>query len=56
MADRCEDEEADEHPRGASEERLASSVVLDDVEPVECDAEIDAVLLMSARCTFAREE
>lgn len=40
---RREDEEADEHPRAARHQRLASPVVLDDVEAVEGRAEVDAV-------------
>jgi len=56
VADRCEDEEADKHPRGAGEERLASTVVLDNVESVEGDAEVDTVLLTLARWTIVREE
>jgi hypothetical protein len=56
VTDRCKDEEADEHPRGASEKGLASAVVLDDVESVEGDTEIDTVLLTLATWTFVREE
>jgi hypothetical protein len=44
VADRCEDEEADEHPAGAGEEGFAAAVVLNDVEAVEGYAEIYAVL------------
>jgi hypothetical protein len=44
VTDGCENQEADEHPCRACEERFAASVVLDDVEAIEGDAEVDAVL------------
>lgn len=44
VADGREDEEADEHPGGAGEEGFAAAVVLDDVEAVEGDTKVDAVL------------
>jgi hypothetical protein len=44
VADGREDEEADEHPAGAGDEGFAASVMFYDVEAVEGDAEVDAVL------------
>lgn len=38
-----EDEEHDEHPSTANNERLSSAVVLNNVEAVKCRAEVDAV-------------
>ena len=35
VTDGCEDQKADEHPRGADDEGLATTIVLDDVETVE---------------------
>ena len=43
VPDGGEDQEADEHPGGARHEGLAAAVVLDDVEPIEGGAEVDAV-------------
>jgi hypothetical protein len=47
VADRCENEEAYEHPCGAGEERFTTPVVLDDVETVEGDAKVDTILNVS---------
>jgi hypothetical protein len=44
VADRGEDQEADEHPGGAGEEGFTTAVVLDDIEAVEGDTEVYAVL------------
>lgn len=49
VADRREDQEANEHPYRPCNERLAATVVLDNVETVEGDAKVDAVLGMLAR-------
>ena len=43
MADRGKYEEADKHPCGASHERLATAVVLDDIEAVERRSKINTV-------------
>lgn len=44
VADRREDHEADEHPSRACHERFPTAVMLYDVEAVEGDAEVDAIL------------
>ena len=44
VTDGSEDQKADEHPTRASNERLSSTIVFDDVETIEGHAEIDAVL------------
>jgi len=44
VADRSKDQKTDEHPAGASNERLSSAVVLNDVKPIKGNTEIDAVL------------
>lgn len=44
VTDGSKDQKTDKHPTGASNERLSSTIVLDNVEAIEGHAEIDAVL------------
>lgn len=43
VPDTCKDQEHDEHPRAANDQRLSATVVLDDIKAIKGRAEVDAV-------------
>ena len=51
VADRGENQEANEHPARSSDERLAAAVVFDDIQAIEGDAEVNAVLRVVSSST-----